>query len=99
METAVDSVIGLSETTANIGFSLLDAIYERYSDLIDLNGLNTYSLMYKGGNLTRSGFSPRKSQSLLSDQTEPVSESEIQILTSDSPKSSPRKPGKLYLQT
>lgn len=67
--------------------SLLDAIYERYIDLVDLNGQHTYSMHYKGGSLTRFGLSNRQSENELKNDI--LTENDVKI----SINSSPRKPG------
>lgn len=69
--------------------TLLDAIYERYIDLVDLNGQHTYCLHYNGGSLTRTGLSARQSQNEL--KSDVLTENEVQISIS----SSPRKPGNI----
>ncbi|CAF0708942.1 unnamed protein product [Brachionus calyciflorus] len=66
--------------------SLLNAIYERYMDLVDLNGQHTYSLHYNGGSLTRTGIATRRSQNDF--KNEILNETDVQISIS----TSPRKP-------
>ncbi|RNA31817.1 tubulin-specific chaperone cofactor E [Brachionus plicatilis] len=66
--------------------SLLEAIYERYIDLIDLNGQHSYSLHYKGGSLTRTGLSQRQPQD--ENNPPPVNQDDIQISISTSPRKS-----------
>lgn len=66
--------------------SLLEAIYERYIDLTDLNGQHTYSLHYKGGSLTRTGLSQRQAQN--ENSPPPVSQNDIQISITTSPRKS-----------
>lgn len=60
--------------------SLLDAFYDRYSDLIDFNGLNSFSLHYKGDSLIRFGISSKASEPVIENtENEPLEESEIKI--------------------
>ena len=80
----------MSEVSTLNPNTLLDEIYERYSDLIDLKGLNTYSLSYRSNGLVRDGIENLK----IKQDEEVVKESDVKIETGEPV--SPRKPGILF---
>lgn len=74
--------------------SILGAIYERYIDLVDLNGQHTYALLYKGNSLTRAGLSQRKNQN--ENNCPVINQNDIQISISTSPRKSGNKQKCIY---
>ena len=80
----------MSEVSTPNSNTLLDEIYERYSDLIDLKGVNTYSLSYRSSGLVRNGIKNFK----IKQDEEVVKESDVKIETGEPV--SPRKPGILF---